>query len=911
MRALYVEDNHQDADLVRRVLLRAKPAIEVDVATSVSMALQQLAQRPNPYQWILLDLHLPDGDGLQILRHVREQMLPIAVVAITGTGDEQRVMQALKLGVDEYLIKLGNEWEQLPALLHDVYERLQLHGHPHQRPLHVLYVDHNNRDGSLAAHHLAAKAPHIRLTVKPTAAQQWNPPVSKNEYDVLLFDFDILDLHALESIKHIRQQLGMDIPVVIATQRGSEEIAVWALRLGAIDYVVKDDHYIQRLPSIFEFAHARAQLSGERALLHQHRQEMHKLTQQVPGVITITRYPAGSSRGMTLFSSKSLWNIFELTNEEVKDHSERFADRVHPDDLRYVNETLLKIITTLTPGICEYRLVLPTKGERWVESQVTPERDGDGSIQLYSYTFDISDRKAAEQRLIKSESDLRKLTDQVPGAITVARHNLNGAATILYASSAFPDVFEYEFEDIRNDTRPLSLLVHPDDWDRVVDVYSQTFRNMTRRTIEYRVILPKRGLRWLEWQATPERQPDGSVLLYSYAFDITERKAYAEAIYAAQASERANRAKTEFLSAMSHELRTPLNAVLGFSQLLQMNQQQPLNEEQRNQIAMIEQAGLLLLGIINDVLDLSRIEAGNLSLSTEAVSMNATCRDAMGLVAESARKTEVELEFTETPVDIHVLADPLRLKQVLVNLLSNAIKYNRAGGHVRLDIDSNGSDVTVAVSDTGKGMTAQQLSRLFEPFNRLGAERTSVEGTGIGLVIVKKLMALMHGELNVTSVAGAGSCFTIKLPVTQLPLAEAAPIPAAISSAARSRQFTVLYAEDNEVNILVVRKMLATLAGCSLRVARSGSEAIAAAQQDPPDIMLLDMHLGDMNAIDVAGLLDGDTTLRKIPRIMLSADALPETGRTAREHGFSAYLTKPVQVGELLACIERHLTEPP
>jgi len=336
---------------------------------------------------------------------------------------------------------------------------------------------------------------------------------------------------------------------------------------------------------------------------------------------------------------------------------------------------------------------------------------------------------------------------------------------------------------------------------------------------------------------------------------------------------------------------------------------QSSDEEQRNQVAMVEQAGLLLLGIINDVLDLSRIEAGNLPLSMEPVSINTTCRDAMGLVAESARKMEVALDFREMPGDVHVLADPLRLKQVLVNLLSNAVKYNRTGGGVQIRIAKTGNgDVNLIVTDTGRGMNAQQLSHLFEPFNRLGAERTAVEGTGIGLVIVRKLMALMHGELDVTSTLNEGSCFTIKLSVTQLPLIDNPEHRRSAPAVAKfDRTFSLLYAEDNEVNILVVRKMLALLEGCDLRIARCGVEAITMAENDPPDMILLDMHLGDMNANDVADAFDANDTLKKIPRIVLSADALPERGRLARERGFSAYLTKPVQVADLLACIERNL----
>jgi len=912
MRALYVEDNALDADLARRALARAARPIELDVAPTVGQAIQMLTKHPTAYQWVLFDLSLPDGDGLQVLRHVREHQLPVTAVAVTGTGDERAVIQALKLGVDDYVIKQGDYLERLPALLNDVHERLNLSDWRHEKPLRVLYAEHSAHDGQLAARHLASSAPHLKLDVVTdaqlslTELQTAEPP-----YDVLLLDYRLIDLNALELTKRVRSELGLDIPIVIVTGLGSEEVAAQALRLGVTDYLIKDNHYLQRLPGILEFAYAKAQLMRERARLRDNEAELLKLTQQVPGVITVTRYKPGSRRGTTPFASDALQSIFEYSHREVRDDSTRFADRIHPDDLERVNLVLQKVINQLTATTCEYRLILPRQGERWVESQVTPQQVADGSVRLYSYTFDISDRKAAEALLLKSEADLRKLTEQVPGVIVVTHHRPDGFATTRYASAALHDVFELTFDDVRNDARQFGKRVHPDDQANVTARYLHMRHQMSRGALEYRAILPTKGLRWLEWQMTPELQPDGSMLLYSYTFDITERKQYAEVLFAAEASERANRAKTEFLSRMSHELRTPLNAVIGFSQILQMDQKPPLGPHQLRQIGLIEQAGTHLLEMITDVLDLSRIEAGSLPMSLESIRIVQASQDAVNLVGEMARRAQVDVTVAPHTGDPHVHADQLRLRQVLVNLLSNAIKYNRPQGQVTIRIEAEASQVAIHVLDTGMGLSPAQQAHLFEPFNRLGAERTGVEGTGIGLVIVHRLIELMHGQMNVTSTVGVGSCFTVRLPLAQALSALALSAPVLEVPPQAQRTFSVLYAEDNEINIDLVRQVMAMREGCDLRIARSGMEAIQMAQSAPPDILLLDMHLGDMDGLAVAQALQDDVRLQHTPRIALSADALPDQIRKAREHGFAAYLTKPMQIAELLSCIDEHLPKPP
>jgi PAS domain S-box-containing protein len=412
--------------------------------------------------------------------------------------------------------------------------------------------------------------------------------------------------------------------------------------------------------------------------------------------------------------------------------------------------------------------------------------------------------------------------------------------------------------------------------------------------------------------------------------DVSERVHMAEVLGSARDAEQASRAKTEFLSRMSHELRTPLNAMLGFAQLLRVDPRFPLADAQRQKVDHIERAGAHLLAMMTDVLDLSRIEAGSLPMSLQAVAVGQIVEEAMSLVNHQATEARLQLSaHVAEPVVVHpglappplaVRADPVRLRQVLVNLLSNAIKYNRPGGRVMLEAMPVDGQVMFNVTDTGPGLSAEQVSHLFEPFNRLGAERTNVEGTGIGLVIVKRLTDLMHGRLDVSSAPGTGSSFKVWLAQTSLNADAARLRPQVPPTAHRDLplpqgehggpQRTVLYAEDNMINIELVRQVMRMRPHWHLDVALCGQQAIEMAQQHPPDLLLLDMHLGDMSGLDVSDALSHHAATSAIPRVALSADAMPDQISEARTRGFVDYLTKPLDVARLLALLDQ-LAFPP
>ena len=584
----------------------------------------------------------------------------------------------------------------------------------------------------------------------------------------------------------------------------------------------------------------------------------------------------------------------------------------HPDDVPGDLALLERIVSgATTHETREKRYLRPDGRTVWAQVTVTPALDAEGRFQhTITVVLDIDQRKRAEAALAAREALFSQLASQVPGVLFQFRFDAQGTGSVPYASDALRELFELEPADVRLDGRLMMRRVVTAQRKAVwasIDAALKAGRNWQ---VEFEVELPVRGRRWLQAQAKPQPLPDGTITWHGYISDVTEHKRYEDALVTAQAAERANEAKTEFLSRMSHELRTPLNAVLGFAQLLRSDPQAPLDAGQRTRVGHIERAGQHLLAMIGDVLDVSRIEAGSMPLAPQPLALRPLVEEACALVAPTARASGVTLQPPAGDAALHVHADPMRLRQVLANLLSNAVKYNRSGGHARVETSAPDRErVRIAVVDTGVGLTPQQHGQLFQPFNRLGAERRGIEGTGLGLTITRRLVELMGGSIEVHSEPGQGSVFAVTLPRSRArgAVANASPPPGVAGLEDEHPVHVVLYAEDNRLNIELVSQLLSLRSGCELRVAHNGREAIASARAAPPDLLLIDMHLGDMTGIDVIRALRDEPALAGVPRIALSADALPERLREAREQGFDDYLTKPVDMAELLGCLDRHL----
>ena len=373
-------------------------------------------------------------------------------------------------------------------------------------------------------------------------------------------------------------------------------------------------------------------------------------------------------------------------------------------------------------------------------------------------------------------------------------------------------------------------------------------------------------------------------------------------------AEEANQAKSDFLSSMSHELRSPLNAILGFAQLMETGTPAP-TAGQLDSIEQILQAGWYLLELINEILDLSLIESGKLSLSLEPLALAELLADCQSMIEPQAQKSGIQVHFPRLQGAWLIRADRTRLKQVLVNLLSNAIKYNRVGGRVDVSCTESALGRTrISVQDTGEGLAPEKLAQLFQSFNRLGQEGGAQEGTGIGLVVSKRLVELMGGHIGVDSIVGGGCTFWFELAtaVAQAPPepAELALMPSAPPLASDAAVRTLLCVEDNPANLLLVERLMARRPDVRLLSARDGRAGVELARAVRPDVILMDINLPGISGITALRILAEDPSTAHIPVIALSANAMPRDIEKGLRAGFFRYLTKPIKVGEFLDTLD-------
>lgn len=409
--------------------------------------------------------------------------------------------------------------------------------------------------------------------------------------------------------------------------------------------------------------------------------------------------------------------------------------------------------------------------------------------------------------------------------------------------------------------------------------------------------------------------------VFAAARDVTERKQSELALQetnielnvAIAAAEKANLAKSEFLSSMSHELRTPLNAILGFAQLMASETPAP-SSSQKQSIDQILQAGWYLLKLINEILDLAMIESGRVTISQEAMSLTEVLQDCQAMIEPQAQKRNISMQFPTVDQLFYVYADRMRVKQVMINLLSNAIKYNRDNGRVFVECQmTSNSKIRVNVTDTGLGLNSKQLHQLFQPFNRLGQESSSEEGTGIGLVVTKQLVELMGGEIGVESQVGVGSVFWIELSVSAIPtLPQFVPAtsinkddlaPAPIDLTKR----TLLYVEDNPANLALVEQLVARCSHLRLISAIDGHLGIQMARAYKPDVILMDINLPGISGFGALKILQNDKLTAHIPVLALSANAMPRDIENGEQAGFYRYLTKPIKVDEFMPALHQAL----
>jgi signal transduction histidine kinase/CheY-like chemotaxis protein len=448
-------------------------------------------------------------------------------------------------------------------------------------------------------------------------------------------------------------------------------------------------------------------------------------------------------------------------------------------------------------------------------------------------------------------------------------------------------------------------LVHPEDREATWIELDRATAEGRLSNLEFRVRWPDGQWRWIASRSTAVRDEQGQpTRRIGVNWDVTDMRSAQLAREEKAVAQRESQAKSRFLSRMSHELRTPLNAVLGFAQLLLTDGERVSPDTRKRRLEQIHGAGQHLLSLINDVLDLSSLEGGELRMSAQPVPLQALVAETLPLVERLARQRKVKLRTG--PVTAVVRADATRLRQVLLNLLTNAVKYNREGGQVLVEAEPLDGKVVLRVSDTGRGMDAAQVLHAFEPFNRLGLEHEAIEGTGIGLAIVKALVERMGGTVQVHSTPGEGSRFEVRLEDgTALAAPSTQPAgPALPAAAAPGRPARLLYIEDNPVNVLLMQELLARRPDLQLDIAVDGLSGVNQALISRPDLILVDMQLPDIDGHEVLRRLRADALTSGIPCISVSANAMPQDIARALRAGFADYWTKPLDFGLFMQSLD-------
>jgi PAS domain S-box-containing protein len=630
--------------------------------------------------------------------------------------------------------------------------------------------------------------------------------------------------------------------------------------------------------------------------------------------------------------------IYGLADDEpVPTWHEWIARDVHPQDRDTVRRAFAEWSASGRESLdLVFRILRRDGSVRQVISHTRVEARAPTPL-LFGVVIDVSERVGIEQAL-RSARERARLAAHAAG-IATWEQALNG--DVAYWDEQMWTLRGHAPQPGSMSEAERLACVHPEDRERVVAQLSDAQARGAALDYEFRVVWPDGQVRWLASRSVELDDPaTGTRSRIGVNWDVTDRRRAEAAWRERELALRESQAKSKFLARMSHELRTPLNAVLGFAQLLLSAQSDDTAEavQRRKRLEHIRGAGQHLLSLINDVLDLARVEGGELQFALRPVSLAPLVAETLPLMAPQAQARGVQVRTG--PLAALVLADATRLRQALLNLLSNAIKYNRDGGTVTLEAETVDGQVRLRVTDSGCGLSPQQLRHLFEPFNRLGAERGSIEGTGIGLAIVKALVERMGGSVHVTSQEGVGSVFELRLAAaggaapgrdrtdrydrsdradasdpphpSGRPAAAAtgsAPAPshpaAPATAAAAQRRHLLLYIEDNPVNAQIIRELVGRRGDVDLVVAPSGSVGVMQAATLRPELVLLDMQLPDFDGFEVLRRLRADPAAAGIPVVALSANAMPEDIRRALDAGMADYWTKPLDFGAFMSQLAR------
>lgn len=901
MRILYVEDSLLDADLVRIKLTKALPEARLTLVQQLGEALTELKQ-PERFDVVVSDLALPDGSGLDLVLNVRGQNLPLALVILTGSGDERSAVAALKSGADDYLIKQGDYLDQLPDVIESAVASFQRDLARRSRPLRVLYAEHHAPDIELTCRHLKRHAGHIVMHCVADASSARQALAKQPEaYDVLLLDYRLAGMNALELLRELKAGAEPTLPVVLVTGQGDQATAVQALRLGVMDYLVKRPGYLHELPSTLENAYSRALLEREEGALRiseAARQLREEALEALPQGVFLK-----DEAYRIIYTNPAFTQLTGYTAEESIGCQ---CDILEGPET--CSETVAQIRVALEAGKPFEGLLLNYRKDGtpfWNQLSLTPVRDAAGKvINIVGVHQDVTERRHTEEALRASEERFRQIAENIHEVFWMTDPKQR---TMLYISPAYEEIWGRPRADVL--ANPMDWLkgIHPDDRARI--------REVSRRMVDggyheiYRVVRPDGSVRWIRDRSYPIRNAAGQVYrLVGTAEDITEQRQLESQLVQAQKME----AIGTLAGGIAHDFNNILAAIIGYTELI--NLQVGELPTVHPYLAALRQAGTRATSLVRQILAFSRQEDHERHL----VHLGEMVKEPLELLRTTTPST-IAFELAVQPTLPPVLADPTQIHQVLMNLGTNAAHAMKdAGGTLSVRLDETdvtaemavcstnklhpGPHIKLVVSDTGRGIPPETLTRIFEPFFTTKAPG---EGTGLGLSMVHGIMQAHGGGLTVESTPGQGTTFHLYFPVhPEPPITEDAVNVAEKLPRGRGERILII---DDESSVTHIGRLVLNELGYEAEGFSDVLAGLARIRANPTafDLVITDLAMPGQTGVELAH------TLRQIrpdlPIIITTGYNPTLTQEKVHELGINELVLKPFTMSSLAQAVRRTL----
>ncbi|MBD3610533.1 MAG: response regulator, partial [Gammaproteobacteria bacterium] len=949
-RVLIVDDDPDSAEYTSTILLQN--GMQTRIINSPLQCLDAINEfQPNV---IVMDVYMPQYSGIELARVIRMDPLHqfTSIIFLSSETNQDRQLDAIALGGDDFLTKPVSS-ELLVRTIHT-------------RALRSSSIARAYNQLSATVNELERfKLTLDQHAIVSVADTHGNITYANNKF-CQISGYPLNELigqnHRLLNSGHHPADYFQDMWQTIRSGKTWQGEIKNRAKNGSYYWVASTitpilDKYGQPI----QYISIRTDISRQKLIENQIRDKEERLrrSQQYANIGT---WDWNISTG-DLYWSERIGPLFGY-DKLVDTTYENFINAVHPDDRDFVTESVTACVKHGATYDIEHRIIRTDGKVRWLSEKGDVVRDENGSpLHMLGVVQDITRRKTAEKLLdllnqstsvaISSEEYAMVFEQMLEGLLDITDSEYGFIGEVLHHKNGEPYLKTHSITNIswNDETKQFYEQNAPDglEFTNLNSLFGEVLKTGKVVISNSPKDDPRSG-------GLPDGHPDlnaflgvplyyGNQMLGMYGI-ANRSQGYSDNIVdflqpfnatcgslmhglwvnrereedhqhlkiAKEEAEQANQAKSEFLSRMSHELRTPMNAILGFAQLMESDPNDPLSDGQEVSVVQILKAGWHLLELINEVLDLAKIESGNMDISLEQIDAKSIMQECIDLVEPQADQTHISIETPglDTHEQLLISADRTRFKQVYLNLLSNAIKYNKNSGKVLLSIEPYDDHIDFIIKDTGRGIAAEQLDKIFEPFNRLGAENTEVEGTGIGLVIAKSLVELMGGSIRVESQLDIGTTFFVTMPdaFNQLNPIQDDVMTDDIElnpSTSEDRDFTIVYVEDNPANMKLVQKMLARIPNIKLIVEYTGKDGLKSIIENQPDLALLDINIPDMSGMDIAKVISQQDKTAHIPLIAISANAMQSDIDKAMNAGFKHYLTKPLDMQRFMDVINSYL----